>query len=143
MHIEIVHSLNTSSFSQALRLFVARRGPLVEIKSDNEANLVSSERELREAIQNWNSKQTYNFLLRKGIDRSFNPPGASHHGGLWERQIRSVREQLNAICQEQLLTDESLITLMCEVEAIIDTRPLKQFLITPMIWSHLHLTIFY
>ena len=62
--------------------------------------------------------------MQKNIDWSLNPPGASHHGGIRERQIRSVRKQLNAICQEQLLTDESLITLMCEVEAIINSRPL-------------------
>ena len=62
--------------------------------------------------------------MQKSIDWSFNPPGASHHGEIWERQIKSVRKQLNAICQEQLLTDESLITLMCKVEAIINSRPL-------------------
>ena len=124
IHIEIAYSLDTSSFIQALRRFIARRGPVVEIKSDNGTNLVGSERELREAIQNWNGKQIHDFLLQKGIDWSFNPPGASHHGGIWERQIRSVRKQLNAICQEQLLNDESLITLMCKVEAIINIRPL-------------------
>ena len=124
IHIEIAYSLDTSSFIQALRRFVARRGPVVEIKSDNGTNFVGSERELREAIQNWNSKQIHDFLLQKNIDWSFNPPGASHHGGICERQIRSVRKQLNAICQEQLLTDKNLITLMCEVEAIINSRPL-------------------
>ena len=102
IHIKIAYSLDTSSFIQALRCFVARRVPVVEIKSDNGTNLVGSKRELREAIQNWNGKQIHHFLLQKGIDWSFNPPGASHHGRIWERQITSVRKQLNAICQEQL-----------------------------------------
>ena len=42
MHIEIAYSLETSSFIQALRHFVARRGPAVEIKSDNGTNFVGS-----------------------------------------------------------------------------------------------------
>ena len=83
---------------------------------------MGSTRELREEIQNCNNTEIHDFLSQKGIDWSSNPLGAAHHGGIWEGQIRSVRKQSNAICQEQLLADESLITLMCEVEAINHSR---------------------
>ena len=55
-----------------------------------------------------------------------NPPFASHMGGVWERQIHSAR----AICASMLKThgksldDESLLTLMTEVEGILNSRPL-------------------
>ena len=35
-----------------------------------------------------------------------------------------MRKILNSLCQEQVLTDESLTTLLCEVESIINSRPL-------------------
>ena len=47
-------------------------------------------------------------------------------GGVWERQIRSVRKVLSPMLREHgdRLDDESLRTLMCEIEAVINSRPL-------------------
>ena len=124
IHSEVAYNLDTSSFIQALRRFVARRGQVTEIVSDNGTNFIGGERELREAIQAWNNEQINDFLLQKGISWSFNPPGASHHGATWERLIRSIRKHLKSVCNEQILTDESLSTLMCEIESILNSRPL-------------------
>lgn len=63
-------------------------------------------------------------LLQKEIQWDFTPPASSHIGGVWERQIRTVRKVLNAILKEQTLDDERLSALFCEVEAIINGRPL-------------------
>ena len=124
VHIEIASTLDTSSFIQALRRFIARRGQVTKMWSDNGTNFVGGERELRESLQKWNKAQIHDFLLQRGIDWVFNSPGASHHGGVWERQIRTVRKILASTCQEQRLSDQSLSTLMCEVESIINSRPL-------------------
>ena len=45
-----------------------------------------------------------------------NAPSASHTGGVWERQIRTVRRVLKALMDQSgtQLDDESLRTLMCE-----------------------------
>ncbi|XP_071114598.1 uncharacterized protein [Haliotis cracherodii] len=68
----------------------------------------------------------HSSLLEKGIDWHFNPPTASHHGGIWERMIRSIRKVLNAVVKEQAikLDDEGLSTLFCEVEIIHNGRPI-------------------
>ena len=60
------------------------------------------------------------------IEWIFNPPAASHMGGVWERQIRSVRKILAGILHEngEQLDDESFRTMLCEVEAIVNSRPL-------------------
>lgn len=63
-------------------------------------------------------------LRQKGVEWIFNPPTGSHFGGIWERQIRSVRKILKSVLKEQTVTDECLQTLMCEVEAIINDRPI-------------------
>lgn len=40
VHIETANSLETDSFIQALRRFIARRGPIREIRSDNGTKLI-------------------------------------------------------------------------------------------------------
>ena len=90
VHIEISHTLDTSAFINALRRFVARRGAVIEIRSDNATNFVGAEKELKLLINEWNQTAVHNFLLQKQIKWIFNTPIASHHGGVWERCIRSV-----------------------------------------------------
>ena len=126
VHVEVVHSLDTGLFINALRRFIARRGQPKEIRSDNGSNFVGGERELREAIAGWNQDQVHQFLLQKSIKWTFNPPASSHFGGVWERCIRTVRKVLNALLKEQILNNEGLTTLMCEVESIINGRPITK-----------------
>lgn len=56
-----------------------------------------------------------------------NPPSASHMGGVWERQIRTIRSVLSAILNQSArrLDTTSLRTLLYEVMAIINSRPLS------------------
>lgn len=124
VHIEVAHSLDTDSFLNALRRFMARRGRPAEIRSDNGTNFVGAEKELRDAVDNWNQQKINEFLLQSQVKWLFNPPTGSHHGGVWERCIRTVRKVMSAVVKEQVLDDEGLETLMCEVEAIVNGRPL-------------------
>lgn len=124
IHIEIIHSLDTSSFINALQRFISRRGCPERIRSDNGTNFVSAEKELREAIQSWNQLHIRQFLQQKEIEWEFNPPSASHMGGVWERIIRTIRKVLGAVMKEQAMDDEGLATMMCQVEAVINSRPL-------------------
>ena len=124
IHIEIAFSLDTSSFINALRRFTARRGPVKYIRSDQGSNFVGANNELVDAIKSLDNDKIEENLLKKEIQWDFNPPYSSHHGGIWERQIRTIRKVLDGILTEQTLTDESLLTLMCEVENIINSRPL-------------------
>ncbi|KAI7791514.1 hypothetical protein IRJ41_021689 [Triplophysa rosa] len=110
IHIEVASSLDTDSCINVLRRFIARRGQVKELRSDNGTNLVGAERELRRAIEGWNLEQINETLLLKGIKWTFNPPTGSHHGGAWERLIRSVRKVLNSTLRTQNLDEEALHT---------------------------------
>ncbi|KAL3987757.1 hypothetical protein ACER0C_014872 [Sarotherodon galilaeus] len=81
---------------------------------------------MREAIKGWNHSKISEMLMQKGITWIFNPPAGSHFGGIWERQIRSVRRILNQILKQQPLDDECLRRLLCEVEAIVNGRPITR-----------------
>ena len=94
------------------------------IRSDNGTNLTGRERKIHEAINSWNQQKIEGFLHQKNIEWKFNPPGALHMGGVWERVICSVRKILRVLLREQLVSGEALRTLMTEVEGILNGRPL-------------------
>ncbi|XP_038071855.1 uncharacterized protein LOC119740577 [Patiria miniata] len=128
VHIEIAESLDTSSCINAVRRFIARRGNIKELISDNGTNLVGAHAELKKAMSEWNHETLEKFTTDRGITWKFNPPAASHFGGIWERQIRTIRKILQAMLNEQHMRvcrdEEQLRTLMCEVEYTINSRPL-------------------
>ncbi|KAL0150491.1 hypothetical protein M9458_054308 [Cirrhinus mrigala] len=105
----MAYSLETDSCIHAIRRFVCRRGQVQHIWSDNSTNLVGAEKELKKALSSFNNNK---------IQR------ASHQGGVWEKLIRSARWVLNSLLHEQTLTDEGLQTVFCEVEAILNNRPI-------------------
>jgi hypothetical protein len=129
IHIESTSSVDTDSFIQALRRFVARRGSVREIISDNGTNFVGANNEWKRAYKSMNHNQISDFLLSKScdwIEWKRTPPKASHMGGVWERQIRTVRSVLSALLREHSssLNDESFRTLLAEAECIVNSRPL-------------------
>jgi hypothetical protein len=124
IHIEVAHSLDTSSFINCLHRFIARRGQPKLIRSDNGKNFVGAEREIRQELEKWKQEKIQDVLNERRIRWKFNPPFASNMGGVWERQIRSVRKVLAGLTKEQNLTDESLTTLMCVAEGMVNNRPI-------------------
>ena len=124
VHIEVAHTLEADSFICAYQRFVSRRGRPRAIYSDNGTNFTGAERELREAFERLDQQYVCNRLRKDDVQWFFNPPEASHQGGIWERMIRSVRKILAALLKEQRINDETLSTLLCEVEKILNDRPL-------------------
>ena len=124
IHLELSYDLTSSAFINALRRFLARRGPAKCIYSDNGTNFVGAERILSDSFLNNKSPDVSNYLRQQGTSWSFNPPNASHMGGIWERMIRTVRKVLLAITPKATLTDDDLHTLLAEVESIVNSRPL-------------------
>lgn len=124
VHLEMAYSMDTDSCISALRRFICRRGQVKEIVSDNGTNFVGTERELREALTHLDLSKIQHSMHAEGIKWTFNPPYGAHHGGVWERLIRMIKKNLYSITREQILDDESLQTALCEVEAIMNDRPI-------------------
>ena len=139
---EVAIDLSTSSFINVLRRFVSRRGPVKHIFSDNGTNFVGCARLMQESVKKWNQAQIHLSLRQMNVAWTFNPPSATHMGGVWERMIRVVRNVLLAITPKQTLYDDDLITLFTEVEAIVNSRPLTNVPLeagedTPLTPNHL------
>ena len=129
VHIEVTFSLDSDYFILALRQLIARRGNVRSIYSDNGSNFIGAERELSKAYEEMDDDKIQSFMQEHGRDwikRYNNPPLASHMRDGWERQIRSAGAILSSLLKThgESLDDESLITLMTEVEGILNSRPL-------------------
>ena len=86
VHIETLESMSMNSFLCALRRFIAIRGRILSIHCDNGGNFSAGSKEF-EPVEKYSREQ--------GIQWFFNPPYASHYGGVYERQIRTIRQVLN------------------------------------------------
>ena len=126
VHIEIAHDLSTDSFIQAVCRFVSRRGPPKELFSDNGTNFRGAEVEVKQMLEKWNQAKILDRLREKGIQWHFSAPSASHTGGVWERMIRTIRKNMRALIGDRIVDDKTLLTVMCEVEKMINDRPLTR-----------------
>ncbi|XP_071812124.1 uncharacterized protein [Apostichopus japonicus] len=124
VHIEVANSLNTDSFINAYQRFVGRRGDPAKIYSDNGSNFVAAQKELKKALYEMNQDRVEEVLHTQGVEWHFNPPSASHFGGVWERLIRSVRKVLHGILKQQSVDKDVLQTVLTEVENILNSRPI-------------------
>ena len=127
LHIEKLDDLSTSALINGLIRFCARRGPVRKIICDNGTNLVGAKNELIKSFCMIDKIQVGQAARRMKIDWEFHPPHASHHGGVYERMIRTVRRVLYAIVGKHgNLTDDVLTTVFCECENIVNSRPLTK-----------------
>lgn len=120
VHLELVKSLNTDSFLLALIRFVSRRGRPAIIFSDNGTNFVGAENLFRDL--DWKRIQHETMLQR--IQWKFNPPTAAWWGGFWERLIQTVKGLLLRMLGHRKLNYYQLMTSLCQVEAVVNARPL-------------------
>ncbi|XP_067142348.1 uncharacterized protein [Centruroides vittatus] len=128
VHLELVSALTTDAFLAALKRFVARRGKCSDIFSDCGTNFIGADRELKKFINyvsiRQHTNEIYNWLANEGISWHFSPPAAPHFGGLWEAGVRSVKYHLKRVLGPHRLTYEEMETLLCQIEACLNSRPL-------------------
>ncbi|MES9882937.1 MAG: hypothetical protein ABW185_18875 [Sedimenticola sp.] len=127
VHIEVVEELSSSSFINALRRFVAIRGEVKVFRSDCGTNFVGATDSLNIEALHVEVGPVKDYLYKTGTVWLFNSPHASHMGGAWERMIGVTRKILDSMLSDVTasgLTHEVLITLMAEVTAIINARPI-------------------
>ncbi|XP_067055867.1 uncharacterized protein [Acropora muricata] len=100
VHLEVADSLETDSFINALRRFSCRSGSVREICCNRGTNFIGTEAELKKAIQAMDDQEIKAELLKENIDWIKNPACAGNLGGVWERQIRSIRSVMNGLIRE-------------------------------------------
>lgn len=126
VHLELVSDLSTPAFLAAFDRFIARRGLPSDIYSDNGTNFYGGFRQLQELYKfiEHNNPELHDHFAAHRIKWHFNPPSASNFGGLFEAGIKSAKHHLKRVLADRTLTFEEFSTLMCRVEAVMNSRPL-------------------
>ena len=128
IHLELVSGLSTEAFLAALRRFIARRGLSSDIYSDCGSNFVGASNELKklfkEHLEENHNELIANELAKRNIQWHFNPPGAPHMGGLWEAGVKSFKHHFYRLIGNVKLNFEEMTTVITEIEAILNSRPL-------------------
>ncbi|GIY24383.1 reverse transcriptase [Caerostris darwini] len=127
LHLELVGDLTSGSFISALKRFTSRRVYPSRIYCDNATNFIGARRKIDDVQEfintiNDNPKITY-FLNTSEINWHF-IPSSPHFGGIWEDGTKSVKFHLKRSISDCKLTFEEFSTLLCQIEAILNSRPL-------------------
>ncbi|XP_046969714.1 uncharacterized protein LOC124537047 [Vanessa cardui] len=128
VHIEAVSDLTTEGFLAAFKRFVARRGRCNHLWSDNGTNFVGASRELKNLFSHEKSSmgtEIAALLANNGTEWHFVPPYAPNFGGLWEAGIKSTKHHLRRVIGDSTLTYEELSTVLAQIEACLNSRPLS------------------
>lgn len=128
VHLELVGDLTTESFLAALKRFISRRGRCANIYSDNATNFTGANRELGELRELFLSEQhnnkVYNTMATEHVKWHFIPARSPHFGGLWEAAVKSAKHHLKRILDASFLTYEEYTTVLTQIEAVLNSRPL-------------------
>ena len=125
IHLELVSDMSTEEFLFALRRFVALRGTPKEIFSDNALQFKTANATLDLVWKNViKSEYVQTYASRSGIKWTFIVEMAPWMGGYYERLVGLVKRALRKTLQRTTLTKIHLQTVLKEVEATVNARPL-------------------
>ena len=155
-HIDIVPDFPTDAFLQCFVRFIARRGLYCHVLySDQGTNFKGCDAKFKRLMKLSGQRapnianlpvipkavdrdRVAQCLSRKGVDIQwrFNVPKSPHAGGSWEIGVRSVKFIYAAMVHNGLIgvpaiksrhpTEYELLTIMCEIEAILNCRPITK-----------------
>ena len=110
VHLELSNNLTTISLINCIKRFTARRGVPSLVISDN--------------AKTFESKLLKAYLGKMGVTWKYNLAKSPWWGGMFERLIRSTKRCLKKSLKGGRYDYEKLSTLLAEIEAVINSRPL-------------------
>ena len=124
VHVELVTELTSDAFMNAFK----RRGLCKNIYTDNGTNFVGANNELNkickilENLPNHSKYQSY--FNENGVRWHFIPARSPHFGGMWEAAVKSFKQHIKRVVMDTSLTFEDFYTVITQIEAVLNSRPL-------------------
>ena len=121
VHMELVPDLVAGTFIRCFKRFISRRGIPKLIVSDNAKTFKSASKSLSALFD---LVEVQKFLQNLRVTWRFIIERAPWWGGFFERLIRSVKRCLKKMLRNARLTYEELLTVIIEIECVLNSRPL-------------------
>ena len=121
VHLQLINSLSAEAFVLCLRRFVAKCSLPSKLLSDNGTNFVAVSKFL---VELQDEAVVQDYLTTHKIKWQFISPRAPWQGGVYERMIGLTKNCLSKALHHRQVTPEELVTILAEVEAILNNRPL-------------------
>ncbi|XP_003740017.1 uncharacterized protein LOC100900103 [Galendromus occidentalis] len=124
VHLEAVPSLSAPQTHMALRRFLAIYPVCRGLLSDNGANLVKASTDLKRLFNSMKDPAVRDLLHGRCISWKFAPPRAPHFSGHTERLVGTLKSCLHRTLGRSLVGFEEFRTIIVELAAAINDRPL-------------------
>jgi hypothetical protein len=125
IHLELLPDLSARQFLLGFRRMVAKHGKPKTIISDNAKQFKLAKSTVDKL---WNKtimdEEIQSYVANEGIDWQFIVKLAPWMGGFYERMVGLVKRSLRKSIGKTCLTWYQLSTIICEIQAVINSRPL-------------------
>ena len=108
--LDLVEDNTSKNFINSIKKCITRRGYPKNIVSENG--------------KVFTSQKNQSLCAEQGITWKFNLDGAPWWGGFWERLVGMVKSCLKKSCGREKLSFTELLTVLFEVENVLNNRPL-------------------
>lgn len=121
LHLGVPLSYSSWRFINVYHRFIGRREICAALCSNYDTIFFGTNRVRRQLLQQASatSHKISSLQTNDGTDWRFNPPAASHFGGLWEADVKFVKR----VIEEATLTFEK--TMLICIEAALNYRPMQ------------------
>ena len=90
----------------------------------NGSNFIGTDRKLRKALEKLGQRKIYKDLSFQNIIWKFNISLNPWKGTAWKSIVKLTKKTMKAVMKDRTYHEESLITLLCEIETMLNSRPL-------------------
>ena len=124
VHLELVWSLTTEAFIRSFRRFISARGMCRVIYSDNAKTFERADKDLQFYLELMQDKAFQSFLTEHSIQWKYILECSPWWGGFYERLMKTIKKPLKKILGKSRMDVDEMSTLLKEVEAQVNSRPL-------------------
>ena len=122
IHLDLVPDMTATTFLRSFRRFTSRRGVPARMISDNGKTFKSASSIVAQILK---SAEIRSHFTQQHVEWQFNLEKAPWWGGVFERMVKSAKRCLKKVIGRNCLTYDELLTLVTEVEAVLNSRPLS------------------
>ena len=122
IHLDMVPDQSMQSFIRCLKRFAARRGLPAKLLSDNGKTFKAAAKYIRNVMKDGTVKT---YLTGLGTEWLFSVERAPWWGGVFEHMVQTTKRCLRKIVGRAQFTSDELVTVLAEIEAVVNSRPLS------------------